>query len=153
MNKLKLGVIFGGMSTENEVSVASATSILNNLDKEKYEIYPIYIGKDGIWYEYEEMGEKREFGQSVKQDKKIHPNVFLTKTQTSPGFAQEGIGRRLSYIFFKAASPPITEPGTMAGHCRLSRLRPPCKGLPRRRARKRCRSARWCYRNRLTADK
>ena len=71
MSKLKLGVIFGGMSTENEVSVASATSILNNLDREKYEIYPIYIGKNGIWYEYEEMGEKREFGQSVKQDKKI----------------------------------------------------------------------------------
>ena len=67
MSKLKLGVIFGGMSTENEVSVASATSILNNLDREKYEIYPIYIGKNGIWYEYEEMGEKREFGQSVKQ--------------------------------------------------------------------------------------
>ena len=75
MSKLKLGVIFGGMSTENEVSVASATSILNNLDREKYEIYPIYIGKDGIWYEYEEMGEKREFGQSVKQDKKI-PDVM-----------------------------------------------------------------------------
>ena len=56
MSKLKLGVIFGGMSTENEVSVATATSILNNLDREKYEIYPIYIGKDGIWYEYEEMG-------------------------------------------------------------------------------------------------
>ncbi len=75
MSKIKLGVIFGGMSTENEVSVASATSILNNLDREKYEIYPIYIGKDGIWYEYEEMGEKREFGQSVKQDKKI-PDVM-----------------------------------------------------------------------------
>ena len=75
MSKIKLGVIFGGMSTENEVSVASATSILNNLDREKYEIYPIYIGKDGIWYEYEEMGEKREFGQSVKQNKKI-PDVM-----------------------------------------------------------------------------
>ncbi len=75
MSKIKLGVIFGGMSTENEVSVASATSILNNLDREKYEIYPIYIGKDGMWYEYEEMGEKREFGQSVKQNKKI-PDVM-----------------------------------------------------------------------------
>ena len=75
MSKIKLGVIFGGMSTENEVSVASATSILNNLDREKYEIYSIYIGKDGMWYEYEEMGEKREFGQSVKQNKKI-PDVM-----------------------------------------------------------------------------
>ena len=51
MAKIKLGVIFGGMSTENEVSVMSAQSVLNNLDKEKYEIYPIYIDTDGIWWE------------------------------------------------------------------------------------------------------
>lgn len=52
MEKKKLGVIFGGMSTENEVSVMSAKSVLANLDKEKYEIYPIYIDKEGIWWKY-----------------------------------------------------------------------------------------------------
>lgn len=50
--KVKLGLIFGGMSTENEVSVMSANSILKNLDKDKYEIFPIYISKYGGWYEY-----------------------------------------------------------------------------------------------------
>ena len=50
---MKLGVIFGGMSTENEVSVKSAKSILLNINKDKYEIFPIYINKEGIWYEYE----------------------------------------------------------------------------------------------------
>ena len=50
---IKLGVIFGGMSTENEVSVKSATSVINNLDKEKYEIFQIYIDKQGNWFEYE----------------------------------------------------------------------------------------------------
>ena len=49
---IKLGVIFGGMSTENEVSVKSATSVMNNLDRSKYEIFPIYIDKDGEWFEY-----------------------------------------------------------------------------------------------------
>ena len=52
MNKLKLGVIFGGMSTEHDVSITSGTSVIKNLDKEKYEIYPIYIDKEGEWYEY-----------------------------------------------------------------------------------------------------
>ena len=52
MSKLKIGVIFGGMSTEHDVSVVSATSIIKNLDKEKYEIYPIYISKEGEWYIY-----------------------------------------------------------------------------------------------------
>ena len=50
---IKLGVIFGGMSTENEVSVKSATSVMNNLDKNKYEVFPIYIDKQGKWFEYE----------------------------------------------------------------------------------------------------
>lgn len=49
----KLGVVFGGMSTENEVSKLSAKSVLDNLNKEKYEIYPIYIDTKGEWFEYE----------------------------------------------------------------------------------------------------
>ncbi len=52
MSKLKIGVIFGGMSTEHDVSVVSATSIIKNLDKEKYKIYPIYISKNGQWHLY-----------------------------------------------------------------------------------------------------
>lgn len=49
---MKLGVIFGGMSTEHDVSIASGTSVIQNLDKERYEIYPVYIDKTGNWYEY-----------------------------------------------------------------------------------------------------
>ena len=49
---IKLGVIFGGMSTEHDVSIASGTSVIQNLDKQKYKIYPIYIDQSGKWYEY-----------------------------------------------------------------------------------------------------
>ena len=35
---MKLGVIFGGMSTEHDVSITSGTSVLKNLNKEKYDI-------------------------------------------------------------------------------------------------------------------
>lgn len=41
--KIKLGIIFGGMSTEHDVSIVSATSIIKNLNHEKYDIFPIYI--------------------------------------------------------------------------------------------------------------
>lgn len=71
MQKTKLGVIFGGMSTENEVSVVSAASILKNLDREKYEVFPIYIGKDGTWYQYADSQEKRKFGEEVSKKEKI----------------------------------------------------------------------------------
>lgn len=52
MEKIKLAVIFGGMSTEHDVSIVSGTSIIKNLNEEKYEIFPIYIDKEGNWYKY-----------------------------------------------------------------------------------------------------
>lgn len=69
--KIKLGIIFGGMSTENEVSVQSAKSIMKELNKEKYEIFPIYISKEGVWYKYLETEEQLEFGQEIESKEKI----------------------------------------------------------------------------------
>jgi len=51
---IKLGVIYGGISTEHDVSMMSAKSIIENLDKEKYEIHEIYINKYGKWFENDE---------------------------------------------------------------------------------------------------
>lgn len=48
----KLCVIFGGRSPEHDISRLSVTSVLNNLDKSKYEISVIGITKDGEWYLY-----------------------------------------------------------------------------------------------------
>jgi len=47
--KIRVGVIFGGRSGEHEVSLASACSVMNAMDKEKYEIVPIGITKEGGW--------------------------------------------------------------------------------------------------------
>ncbi len=79
MAKKKLGVVFGGMSTENEVSVVSAESILNNLDREKYEVFPIYIDKQGNWWKYIENGQKREFGARVENKEKIENLIEYLK--------------------------------------------------------------------------
>ena len=48
---IKLGVIYGGISTEHDVSEMSAKSVIENLDKSKYEIKEIYINKYGKWFE------------------------------------------------------------------------------------------------------
>ena len=74
MAKLKLGVIFGGMSTEHDVSITSGTSVIKNLDKEKYEIYPIYIDKEGRWYEYSKNIDEIDIlqvGEEIKDKVKI----------------------------------------------------------------------------------
>lgn len=48
--KIKVGVIFGGATVEHEISIISAVQAMNNLNQDKYDIYPIYISKDRTWY-------------------------------------------------------------------------------------------------------
>ena len=47
--KLNVAVVFGGRSGEHEVSVMSARSVMENLDREKYNVMPLYVSRDGQW--------------------------------------------------------------------------------------------------------
>ncbi len=49
MNKLRVGILFGGRSGEHEVSLLSAASVLAAIDRDKYEVVPIGITKEGRW--------------------------------------------------------------------------------------------------------
>jgi D-alanine-D-alanine ligase len=49
MKKLRVGILFGGRSGEHEVSLLSAASVFNAIDKSKYEVVPIGITKEGHW--------------------------------------------------------------------------------------------------------
>jgi len=48
--KINIGVIFGGKSVEHEISIITAIQAMENIDKDKYEVIPIYITKDLQWY-------------------------------------------------------------------------------------------------------
>ncbi len=52
MQKLSVCVLFGGISPEHEVSLRSAESVLNNMDAQKYNIFPVGITKEGDWILY-----------------------------------------------------------------------------------------------------
>lgn len=71
MGKIKLGVIFGGTSTEHEVSIVSGTSVIKNLNREKYEIYPIYINKNGEWFKYTYQNQEFQVGDEIIGKEKI----------------------------------------------------------------------------------
>ena len=49
MEKIKIGIVFGGRSGEHEVSVRSAKSVIEEIDKDKYAVIPIAITKEGKW--------------------------------------------------------------------------------------------------------
>jgi D-alanine---D-serine ligase len=52
MEKKKIAVIFGGLSSEYAVSLASGSAVLKHLDPQKYEVIPLGITQDGDWYRY-----------------------------------------------------------------------------------------------------
>jgi D-alanine-D-alanine ligase len=49
MDKIRVAVLMGGQSSEYEVSIQSGKAVCDNLNKERYEIIPVYIGRDGEW--------------------------------------------------------------------------------------------------------
>ena len=81
MKKKKIGVLFGGISTEHDVSVVSGTSVIKHMDKTKYEVFPIYLSKQGEWYEYQKEISKVEIlpiGDTVEPIQKIeNPIAYL----------------------------------------------------------------------------
>jgi len=68
MAKLRVGILFGGRSGEHEVSLLSAASVLNAIDKTKYEVVPIGITKDGRWLttEHSERLLKGDAGEGAR---------------------------------------------------------------------------------------
>ena len=76
MSKTKVGVIFGGMSTEHDVSIVSGTSVAKKIDTNKYDIYPIYIDNNGKWYRCIDISKKYQVGDNMEN---IEPIVNITE--------------------------------------------------------------------------
>ena len=71
MNKLKIGVIFGGMSTEHDVSIVSGTAVAKKLDINKYEIFPIYIDSNGKWHKCNDISTDYKVGDKIEYIEEI----------------------------------------------------------------------------------
>ncbi len=59
--KTRIGVFFGGRSTEHEISVISACQAMAAVDRDKYDVVPVYISKQGHWYTGPELAEVRNY--------------------------------------------------------------------------------------------
>ena len=88
MSRLRIGVLFGGRSTEHEVSILSAQSIITAMDPERFEPVPLYIDKNGRWLVGASL--KRLVGEDAPGK-----YVYLPPdpTQHSLVPAQDGIGQ------------------------------------------------------------
>src|SRR5664279_5637892 len=80
--RVKVGILFGGRSGEHEVSLLSAASVLNAIDKSKYEVIPIGITKEGRWLTAEHAerllkGKSTEAGHLRAGDPDATPGAAL----------------------------------------------------------------------------
>ena len=108
--KIKVAVIFGGVSVEHEVSVISALQAISNMDKEKYDIIPVYIAKDGNMYTGEDLLELENFRKGQSALLKKAKRVILSR---------EGLVIKKKVVPFDVAFPVVhgtnCEDGTLQG--------------------------------------
>jgi len=127
MKKLRVCVIFGGRSGEHEVSIVSAGSVINALDKSKYDVVPVGITKSGRWIAGEKSiqllksgAENTPFYAMLPAD----PNEQRLITSTTNSIAARELDRRHEKfdVVFPVLHGPFGEDGTVQGLLELANL-------------------------------
>ncbi len=119
MGKLRVAVVFGGRSGEHEVSLMSAKSIMDAIDKERYEVIPVGITKEGRWL----VGGDplRALMEGRREDSALGPGALLPTGggPPAPSSAAEASGplalAASADIFFPVLHGPYGEDGTIQG--------------------------------------
>lgn len=74
---INLYVLYGGRSIEHEISIISATSVLNSVDKSKYRVYPVFITKEGQWCSFGKLDKEinEDTNLELSTDKSISESM------------------------------------------------------------------------------
>lgn len=83
MGKINVGIIFGGKSSEYEVSLKSATSIIENISKEKYNVHLIGVTKEGKWQLF--SGDTGEIPTGKWKDNSENKNILIVPDPEAHG--------------------------------------------------------------------
>lgn len=122
--KIKVGVFFGGNSVEHEVSIISALQAIENMDKEKYDVIPIYIAKDNRMYCGKNIGDINSY-KDVEKLIKNSDEVILANRDNRTVLVRNG--RRFSkkdvLDYIDVAFPIVhgtnVEDGTIEGYLKM----------------------------------
>lgn len=119
--KTTVGVIFGGRSVEHEVSIITARQLMENIDRQKYRIVPIYISKQGEWFTGDALFELDTFKNLSKLPvslKKIcllpYPAQYNLMSVVKGGIFKKGLQERLDVVI-PAIHGTHGEDGTLQG--------------------------------------
>lgn len=105
MQKIRVGIIFGGKSSEHEVSRASASSIIKNICKDKYEIYQIGITKEGEWFLF--SGDVSEIQSGKWEENKLNKKAFISPDVSARGLTILQEGGKTSFVNLDVVIPVL----------------------------------------------
>ncbi len=116
-NKIRLGIIYGGKSSEHEVSLRTAQSIMNAVDREKYELTPVFVQLDGRWVKGEQIAGQLENVDRLRLDASASSaNLPATANTAAPVLA---LGQEVDVVF-PVIHGPNGEDGTIQGLLELA---------------------------------
>ena len=125
MKKLRVAVLYGGRSGEHEISLQSAASVINYLDRDRFEIVPVAIDKQGRWHLNDISLLEGKKCLSVFKDA---PNVVLPPNPADTGsdsalirLDESGEARGIDVVF-PVMHGPLCEDGTIQGLLELADL-------------------------------
>ncbi len=99
MTKIKIGVLFGGRSPEHEISIITGIQVMEVLNKEKYEVIPIYISKEGRWIQGDESFLKPSTFVNLDTVKSQKKSLVMSSDPNIKGLISESSGLSLSKSF------------------------------------------------------
>ncbi|MFT8395589.1 D-alanine--D-alanine ligase family protein, partial [Propionibacterium sp.] len=128
-NRINVALIFGGQSTEHEVSCLTAAGVLSAIDQSRYRVHGIGIDKHGVWHRYrlEEIAALQVRDGVLPSINPIHPEATLVRgadgvslITLAPGMAAARVRIDLAFPVLHGA---YCEDGTIQGHFEMLGLR------------------------------
>lgn len=120
LRKINLGILFGGASSEHDVSCVSAKGIISNIDKEKYNLTIIGITKDGKWYLFDDDIELLP-NDNWLNSKSLKPAYISPDSSIHGVVCEDGSIIKLDAVF-PVLHGKNGEDGTMQGLLQLAQI-------------------------------
>jgi D-alanine-D-alanine ligase len=129
--KIRVAVLFGGRSGEHEVSVISATNVIQNLDRTLFDVVPIGIDKQGGWFLGDDIYQRELSAPVVLQLQRdiqrqlFHPDFIgknVQQVQPKDLFPNSKKNERIFDVIFPVIHGPLCEDGTVQGLLELAEV-------------------------------
>lgn len=119
-SKLRVALLYGGRSTEHEISLESATSVLRHLDAGRYDIVPVYVDPDGAFHQQLLPDASGGAARVLPTDRNTRAETLLARQGHLLAAADGGEGSDLPAVIFPVMHGPLCEDGSMQGLLELA---------------------------------